>query len=79
MTTEIIKDLQALFKKGHIGWTASGYGKMAEGTGGNTMLLLVKSTKYNEGNNKEEDEGERIIKHCDNNRSKFCDSDLGIT
>jgi hypothetical protein len=43
---KIIKDLQALFKKGHSGWTASGTGKMAEGTSGNTMKLRINGTKY---------------------------------
>ena len=77
MAMKIIKDLQALFKKGYIGWTASGNGKMAAGTDGDTMKLLVKGTKYDEGNKEEEDEGELIIYHCDDDRFKFCDSDLG--
>ena len=72
------KDLQALFKKGHIEWTSSGNGKMAEVTGGNTIKLLIKGTKYDEVNKEEGDEGELIIKHCDDDHFKFCDSNLGI-
>ena len=71
MAMKIIKDLQALFKKGNIGWTASGNGKMDEGTGGDTMKLLIKGTKYDEGNKEEEDKGDLIIKHCDDNHFKF--------
>ena len=78
MAMKIIKDLQALFKKGHIGWTASDNGKMAEGRGGDTMKLLIKGTKYDKGNVEEEIEGKLVIQHCDDDRFTFCDSNLGI-
>ena len=76
MAMKIIKDMQALFKKGHIGWTASGNGKMAEGTGNDSMKLLIKGTKYKKGKH-DVDEGEIVIKYCDDDRLKFCNSDLG--
>jgi hypothetical protein len=78
MAMKIIKDMQALFKKGHIGWTASGNGKMAEGTGNDSMKLLIKGTTYDQGK-QDMDEGEIVIKYCDDDRFKFCDSDLGTT
>jgi hypothetical protein len=77
MTMKSINDLQVLFKKGHIGWTDSGNVKMDEGTGGDTMTLAIKGTKYDEGNKEEEDKGKLIVKHCDGGRFKFCNSDLG--
>ena len=52
---------------------------MAAGTDGDTMKLLVKGTKYDEGNKEEEDKGKLIVKHCDGGRFKFCNSDLGTT
>ena len=57
MAIKIIKDLQALFKKGHIGWTANGNRNIAKEMGGETMTLLIKGTKYDKGSVEEEAEG----------------------
>ena len=76
---KVTKDLQTLFKKGHVEWTDSGNGKMAEGRGGDTMQFLVKITRYDKGNIEEEAEGELVIQYCDDDRFKVCDSNLGTT
>ncbi len=72
----VVKNLWGKYKKGVLGWSASGNGKEGKAREGETIILIIRGTTYDLEPTPKETNESTLIKYVDDDRLKFCAGDL---